>query len=141
MLPLLRLAADSPKQFNGRAGRGEHRCGAHVSPQRSAENKGHVQFIGYCTAWLAVNGWPPPPLLFSPLSYVLGNGRDFQATCRQAAISAHVGLFVNKGNRSNDKTSKFWRRNRLFGDRCCIGNKKRHTTPERDLQIYTKKLE
>lgn len=30
-------------------------------------------------------------------SYVLGNGRDFQAICRQALISAHVGLFTNKG--------------------------------------------
>lgn len=63
LLPLLRSAGDSPKQFNRRAGWGEHRCGAHVAPQRSAENKGHVQLVGYCTAWLAVNVWPPPPPL------------------------------------------------------------------------------
>lgn len=57
-------------------------------------------------------------------SYVLGNGRDFQAICRQALISAHVWLFANKGNRSNDKTSKLWWRNRLFGDHSCIWNNK-----------------
>lgn len=54
LLLLLRSAGDSPKQFNGRTGQGEHRWGAHVAPQRFGKNRGHVRFVGYCTAWLAV---------------------------------------------------------------------------------------
>lgn len=84
MLPLSGSGCDKPKQFNGWAAQKD--TAAHVARQNmKKKNRGHVQFVGDCTAWLV------SPLFFVILCF---GKQQLSRQCDVAYSSLHMFLKV-----------------------------------------------